>query len=333
MTLRMVFGRDDLLRVRVATAPDPMWELILSTHRLRDRRISARHSAWRNQTGLKIRHKEQGSRVLKTLFTLVPPRGGFPDFLTPADRPAEIESGCEAVACTPRGRLLADLKNTFTTTAPQWVRQLAAGDREPLHAVTGALRTTYDLLVSPQWHHVRDTVAADSAARIGTLAKDGMGALLQGIPGVQRWDGEVLDIAYPSSRTVQLAGRGLTLVPSYFCAVSPVTLIDPELPPVLIYPAQETAARIGADSPGLVALLGRTRAESLGALRVPRTTSKLASCIGTSIGTASKHAAVLREAGLVTSVRHGNAILHHVTRLGAALLAAELHPGQEGIRT
>jgi hypothetical protein len=37
MTLRLVFDRDDLARVRLAEAPDPMWELVLSLHLARDR--------------------------------------------------------------------------------------------------------------------------------------------------------------------------------------------------------------------------------------------------------------------------------------------------------
>ena len=39
-----------------------------------------------------------------------------------------------------------------------------------------------------------------------------------------------------------------------------------------------------------------------------------------SLASASQHAAVLREAGLVVTLRHGNAVLHTLTPLGAALL-------------
>ncbi|WP_410655999.1 ArsR/SmtB family transcription factor [Amycolatopsis sp. lyj-112] len=323
MTLRMVFDRDDLQRIRVAETPDPMWELVLSSHRLREHRTSH----WRQRVQLSTRQDEHSARALKTLFTLVPPKGNFPDFLTPAGLPGSLESGCEAVACTPRGRLRTELRTVFTGAAPPWVNRFADGDREEVHRVVGALRDAYDLMIAPVWHSVRETVAIDRAKRIRTLAGEGAGALLGGIPGVRGWDGDVLEIAYPTTRTVRLDGRGLILVPSHFCAGRPVTLIDPALPPVLIYPARRAATRHAVTTPELVALLGRTRAESLGALRVPRTTSKLASCLGTSIGTASKQAAVLREAGLVTSVRQGGAILHHLTRLGMALLTADIHEG------
>jgi hypothetical protein len=39
MTLRLVFNRDDLARVRLAEAPDPMWELVLSVHLAGERRL------------------------------------------------------------------------------------------------------------------------------------------------------------------------------------------------------------------------------------------------------------------------------------------------------
>ncbi|MFI9448760.1 ArsR/SmtB family transcription factor [Amycolatopsis sp. NPDC052450] len=323
MTLRMIFDREDLQGIRIAEAPDPLWELVLGSHQLRENHPSA----WRRRVQLSARHDEEAARSLKTLFTLVPPKGNFPDFLTPPGSAGSFESGLEAVACTPRRRLCADLRTVFTGATQPWVKRLADGDREEVHGVVGALRGSYELVIAPFWHGMRETVAADRARRVRTLATEGAGAMVRGIPGVRGWDGEVLEIAYPRERTVHLGGRGLTLIPSRFCANTPVTFIDPALPPVLLYPARVTSARPADTSPELVALLGRTRAESLGALRVPRTTSKLATCLGTSIGTASKQAAVLREAGLVSSARQGGAILHHLTRLGTALLTGELHEG------
>ncbi|MGW5645231.1 ArsR/SmtB family transcription factor [Saccharopolyspora sp. NPDC003752] len=324
MTLRMVFEREDLQRVRVAAAPDPMWELVLSLHQVRERRLTARYVHWRQQAGDRIRRSDQARRWLSTLFTLVPPEGDFPDFLTPAKLVTELGAGCEAVACTPRGLLQADLRAVFAgRTAPGWVRALATADRGRLQDVVGAVRQAYDVLVAPHWTQVRDGVATDRAARVQALTEGGVGKLLAGIPSVQGWDGEALYLQYPVQRAVHLAGRGLTLVPSYFCSSNPITLIDPELSPVLVYPAETgEGMRPAAVEPSarLVALLGGTRAECLAILATPHTTSELADDVGTSVATASRQAAVLRDAGLITSERRGGAVLHHVTHLGSRLL-------------
>lgn len=328
MTLRMVFERADLQRVRMASAPDPMWELVLSLHQVRERRIADRFAPWQQNVRHRLRRSAQAPRWLSTLFTLVPPDGKFPDFLTPAPSVTEVGAGCEAVACTPRGLLPSDLGAVFAgRRVPGWVRALATGDREQLNGVVAAVRQAHDLLVAPSWHAVRDTVAADRVTRRRTLSDDGVGGLLAGVPGVVRWDGEVLELHYPETRTVHLAGRGLTLVPSYFCSSRPVTLIDPELPPVLIYPAtagQDAPPPMDDASRRLVPLLGRTRADCLAFLTTPHTTTALAANVRTSIGTASKQATVLREAGLISSERRGNAVLHHLTHLGEAMLRGDL---------
>ncbi|MFJ9539222.1 ArsR family transcriptional regulator [Streptomyces sp. NPDC101225] len=50
------------------------------------------------------------------------------------------------------------------------------------------------------------------------------------------------------------------------------------------------------------------------------TTTALAAALRLAPSTASRHAAVLREAGLVATRRAGNRVLHHRTILGRALL-------------
>lgn len=325
MTLRLVFNRDHLARVRLAEAPDPMWELVLSLHLARERRLPPRYLSWFKQASLRAGSSDRAPHWMRALFTLVPPKGGFPDFLTPHPTMTDAEEGCERIACTARSRLRADLGSVFAgREAPAWVRALADGDRESLHSVVGAVRGAHDALVAPQWHQIRRTVGTDREERLGALARGGVEELLTGMPAVTGWNGTVLETAYPSTRTVDLAGRGLTLVPSYFCVGAPVTWIDPELPPVLIYPATPAPepSEVDAASPHLVALLGRTRAECLTTLTTPATTSDLADRLDSSVGTASKHAAVLRESGLISSVRHG-AVRHGLTGLGAALITSD----------
>lgn len=320
MTLRIAFTRDDLQQVRLAGAADPMWEVVLSLHQLRERE-AVTHGHWRSQVHRELRHGTPA--WLGTMCTLVPPRGSFPDFLTPGGVVVEAAAGYEALACTTPARLRTDLASTFATRpAPGWVRELASGGRDELRQVVDAMREAHGRLVEPHWAEVHNAVSTDLALRTRKLAAGGVSALLSSLPAVRRWDGETLELAYPVSRTLRLAGRGLTLVPSYFCTSAPVTLVDPALRPVLIYPA--VRAPRAAVTAELVTLLGQTRAATLGALVTARTTSALADELGVSVATASRQASTLRAAGLVTSTRRGGAIVHHVTRLGAALLAGDV---------
>jgi hypothetical protein len=237
---------------------------------------------------------------------------------------SDIDEGCEAVLSTPRQRLSGDLAAVFhDRPAEPWVRLLSTGDREHLDRITQATRTGYDVLIAPYWNRIRESFAREWLRRSQEIATRGVGALLGSLPGVLSWDGRVLRTGYPDDRTVRLAGRGIVLLPSYFCWGNPVTWIDPELPPVLVYQA---CGRYSADqdaaepAPHIVALLGRTRAECLRALLVPCTTTELAEQVGTSVGAASRQTAVLRASGLIDSIRRGKAVQHNATLLGMALL-------------
>ncbi|MER7398739.1 ArsR family transcriptional regulator, partial [Streptomyces sp. NPDC000151] len=70
----------------------------------------------------------------------------------------------------------------------------------------------------------------------------------------------------------------------------------------------------------LAAVLGRPRAEALLLLAEEHTTSGLARRLGVSNASASAHAAALRGAGLLTTVRAGRAVLHRRTPLGTLLI-------------
>lgn len=328
MGLRMVFDYQDLQRVRIADSADPMWELVLSVQMAQIPCVPAPFLAWRDGLENRLCRVAPPRRALVLLRRLVPPSGNFPDFLTPPDLVTEIDAGCEALLCTSAECFHAEIAALSNGRRPSgWVRSLARGDREQVGEVVGAVRHGYDLLVAPQWSSVLEAVAVDRASRVREMAGRGVGPMLATLPGILSWDGRVLHTRYPMDRTVHLGGRGLTLLPSYFCWGNPITWINPELPPVLVYQAVGPGSQ---QPPGpqpctrLVALLGRTRAECLRLLRTPRTTSELARQMGVSVGTASKQAAVLREAGLITSKRHGCAVRHGVTALGAAVLTGEL---------
>lgn len=331
MPLRMVFASEDLLRTRIVATPDPMWELVLGMYRARDVTLPPPTPGWRRELADRLAGAgPAGRRSVAVLGTLISPAGSFPDFLTPPSA-GGVDGASEAIAATSQVRLRTDLSAVFAEqAAPTWVRALAGGDRGALHQMIAAVRSTYDLLVAPHWPAITRAVAADRDARLRMVGDHGIGHALGSLPGVLGWDGETLTVRYPEDRTVRLRGRGLILVPSYFCWGNPVTFIDPDLPPVLVYAATRQDGQDGRPeqpggvSPALVGLLNRTRADCLHTLTSPHTTTELANRLGTSIGTASKQAAVLRDCGLITSTRRGNTVVHHITPLGNALLAGKL---------
>jgi DNA-binding transcriptional ArsR family regulator len=73
---------------------------------------------------------------------------------------------------------------------------------------------------------------------------------------------------------------------------------------------------------GLEDLIGRTRSAIMEAMRDGATTSELARRVQVSAACASQHASVLRGAGLITTRRLDNRVLHTLTPLGHALLDA-----------
>jgi DNA-binding transcriptional ArsR family regulator len=125
-----------------------------------------------------------------------------------------------------------------------------------------------------------------------------------------------------------LAGRGLLLVPGFFCWRTPVTLVDPELPPVLVYPIDRDCRVVDRGKGGdrsLIALLGRTRTAVLTAVGGGGTTTELSRRSGTSLASASEHATVLREAGLSNTRRDGGSVEHTLTPLGEAVLSGRAY--------
>jgi DNA-binding transcriptional ArsR family regulator len=160
---------------------------------------------------------------------------------------------------------------------------------------------------------------------VHALAEGGCESPLNSFRPLMRWNPPVLEADYPVRRDFVLDGRGLLLVPGYFCWRTPITLLDQELSPMLVYPiAGEFRAApgtpAGMDDRPLVNLLGRTRAAVLRAVESGGTTTEISRRTGTSVASASQHATVLREAGLISTRRDGGAVQHTLTPLGQAAL-------------
>lgn len=122
----------------------------------------------------------------------------------------------------------------------------------------------------------------------------------------------------------------MRLQPSVFCWQTPTKLHDPQVQPVLVYPVEYVPGLLrrtplDSRSQPLAALLGTTRAAALEAIADGCTTTELAARCQISLAGASRQAGILREAGLITTRRVGQAVKHDLTPLGRAVLTGSLH--------
>ena len=326
LALRIHFTDDDLTRLRLALAPDPMWESLLSMHMLQTSDGPVVFDRWRRRT------RQALTPPLAQVLRLAPPLGYSPDFLTPAAGEAGLESGIAALLRTPRRRLRQDLRELVRgqRAVPAWAHPLAEGDSGAVRTLAARFRAYFDVAVAPYWGHLRSWFTAERTARSRALVAGDISALLSGVHIRGSWAPPVLTLhGLPGNRDMYLDGRGLLVLPSFFCWRAPTVLRDPTLPPVVTYPMLHGAgadadpvagARGGLPDRLLEPLLGRTRAVVLRTAASGLSTSEVAHAVGISPATASHHVGVLREAGLVSTQRAGSAVLHTLTPLGHALL-------------
>lgn len=198
------------------------------------------------------------------------------------------------------------------------------------------LREFSAVALDPFRRSIAERVRTDRTERARVLLAGGVEELLAGLHPAIRWqspapagteEASFLEVPCGDDRIVDLGGRGLRLAPSLFLRDRPGLLITTGTDaPILLYPAltgQPTDELWQCEDPhpqALGALVGRTRAGVLRALRASRTTTELGRALGVSSATASQHAAVLRGAGLISTRRRRNAVIHSLTPLGAALL-------------
>ncbi|MGW1292021.1 MULTISPECIES: ArsR/SmtB family transcription factor [unclassified Streptomyces] len=324
--LRIDFGKDDLNRLRVAGAGDFMWDVVLSLQLLQNRHAALVFDPWRQQVRERLAREGLG-RMTRALMQLCPCAPFFPDFLTPGLGVADPDAGLDAVLSTPKRSLRQELAQLYEGRAmPAGARRLAAGGSEALHQLGAAVRRYHAVAVAPYRAAIDRAVGADRAARAEAALATGAEGLLAGYQPELTWRGDRLECGYPFGRDLELNGRPLTLIPSFFCARWPVTLAAPDLLPVLVHPLPLApgwlldADRESGSAKRLHRLLGRTRTQVLELLESPMSTTGIATALRLSPANASRHAAVLREAGLVSSFRDGHRMLHRRTALGKALL-------------
>ena len=223
-----------------------------------------------------------------------------------------------------RHRIQAELAEIPWSSGPSsWVRALARGSVDALAELGWVMRIYYDHVMAPVWPTVQQVVTAEMRGRAWQLATEGAEATLNTLHPRIRWRDGVLEVGGTTEADIDLAGRGLRLMPSVW--TRPAVAMGWKQP-TLVYPVRPSrwAQQCPVDDlhDRLAAVLGKTRARVLRALVREHTTSQLARELGISPASASTHAAALRGAGLVTTRREGQAVRHALTELGQAVASA-----------
>ncbi|MGW4019847.1 ArsR family transcriptional regulator [Streptomyces sp. NPDC005009] len=333
--LRIHFTDVDLARTRLASAPDPLFEIAASLHRFQSRRGRWAYAGWYRSAREQLQEKGLERILRSVLLPLYPRAAYFPDFLTPVEAVNGLDVGLESILATPPERVRTEMGILDRTVgAPAWSGRLA--EHKARKELAGALRAYHETVIVPHREQVQARIEAERATRCRGLLDGGVEGMLAGLGPLLRWRPPVLEVTYPrqtADRDLHLNGRGLTLVPSYFNWGEPVAYADPGLPPVLWYSLlHEPGPRSpSADDPGrsLTNLLGRARAVALHAASGGATTGEIARAAGVSASAASRHATALRDAGLITTIRNGPSVLHTLTPTGASVLRAALRKADE----
>ncbi|MFF2656230.1 ArsR/SmtB family transcription factor [Kitasatospora sp. NPDC058032] len=326
--LRIHFTHDDLTRVRIARAPDPLAETVLSLSLVQTRDVGGvALEGWRSRTRERLRPH------LGPLFELATPAGAAeaPEAFLHAATDS-LPDSLDHTWSLSRRRWAADLKvlEYLRPRTPRWVRELHGGSREWRAVVDRRLRDYHAFAVAPYWSQLLAAAHTERTLRALATVDAGLDGLLGSLHPEIRWASPVLTVPCPLDADIRLRGSGILLVPTFFWP-EPLVMTDnrgPEHPLVLHYPlardlaTYRTVWAAAAEEPAgaLVALLGATRARTLRAAADPAGTAELARRTGTSAATASHHAGVLRAAGLLTTERSGPGVRHTLTPLGQALL-------------
>jgi len=322
MTLFALRAREDLLGVRFACSP--VWETQAAVQAFADERARSYHEPW-----LRLVTARAARLDLQPLLAVLPQRGYVPDFLTPPP-----------LTPAPRFR---DQLDQIRTTAPIQVRSelercresvddiaqrrllnsLAADPEGARELLATRLHEAWAELVAPFWMRIRTLLDRDVEERSRMLARYGLRQALDQLHPKIRWTRRGLSLADRRGRTVEVDERGFLLMPSAYLWPHVAAIVEKPWLPTIIYPARGIAHlwRAPAAPPAaLEHLLGRTRALVLAGLDKPMSTTTLADLMGLSAAGVSRHLLALRDAGLVSTARHGHEVRYRRTELGVAVL-------------
>jgi DNA-binding transcriptional ArsR family regulator len=189
--------------------------------------------------------------------------------------------------------------------------------------IADELALVWERLVAPVWPQVRRLLEDDLAYRSSQVVENGLELTVNELDERIRWRGDRVTVRGAATGTVELAGRGLLLMPMAFGWPRVIALEDDGWPPAVAYPARGIGALWSARAavPDVLArLLGRHRAAVLAALDEEATTTALAARLALTPAAVSRHLTLMRQAGLVVGRRQGREVRYRRTGAGTTLL-------------
>lgn len=308
----------DVIDVRFAVSP--LTELTLSLRTFRDPGRYPVHLPWLQRT-------EQARSALDVplLRALTNSVLWTPDYLTPRPYSPLTRIGDElaVVQNVHLPRMLDDLRAVHPDALPAPLR----GDPETVRErIATALRAYWDTCFEPWWPRMRAVLQADVVHRGQVISAYGTAAMFADLSDRVRLVDGVVRVRLGTEARFRrpTTGEGLTLVPTLFTrgATAP---ISPEEPPVVMYGARGVGTLWQAEPhrapAALAGLVGAPRAGLLTVLAAPASSTELAGRLGVTTSAVNQHLRALRDAGLLTSARHGRSVLYLRSELGDALVA------------
>lgn len=316
--LRIHFTAADFARVRFAPRPAPLQELNVALMKMCLPDEQLLFGRWRR-------------RLLRSLPAAVEPLGELvPGLAAPAFLDVfsdDLTEGLDTVRAARPALVRSEIERVHARhpgPTPPWIRALHRGDADAWQLLRRAQQAAFDTVLRPVWPLVQDLHQAEFARHALTAAEHGIGAALTALVPGSRLHEDRWELAAPGDTDRTLRGRGLVLQPTFHWTGPPLVADLPDQPLFVTYPAGPglplPVAGAGGTDDALAGVLGRTRRDALLLLAEEHTTSALARRLGVSNATASAHAAALRGAGLITTVRAGRAVLHRRTALGSLLV-------------
>lgn len=326
--LRLVFTARDLADIRFGFSP--LWEVVASVRVVKDPDAHPMHAQWSAQVRQRLGQADLDWRMLSDLVPV--PTRSIPGLISPPPvvPSPDLELELRSLSAMEPDRVRGIL-DKMPGPRPRSLEPLYADPAAGLRRLVEVVRGYWDLALAPHWPRLLRLLEDDVRYRAHRLTDGGTRLLFADLNPRIRWHGDTLHVVNNHvTRTVELAGRGLLLVPSVFVWPRVFARLDQPWQPTLRYPPRGVArlwSRDRLDPPAaLAAVLGRTRTMLLAALDAPGSTTELARQTGLSAGGVSQHLTALRAAGLVEAYRRGRYVLYARTSVAESLLAGAAVP-------